>query len=197
MPMNAAFLGRIDVEPLEVGAEHALLVAFAGAGLADADQAQERRQTILGRAERAVELDPIGELHLAHDLRREIGRRQRTHVRVDRFLVHADAKPNRSLRQSASDRRMDWWCPSIRSRAAFPTRSAAPRARGRQGGSASNRAQEPGASAAGGGRCQQHGDVDVVGRCGGVDAHGSIRNSGHGPLNGSDSDYTAPRLATP
>ena len=56
---EAALLGRVDVEPVEVGLHHAVLLALAGARreVERAHDAIEQR----GRRQRAVELRPVGE----------------------------------------------------------------------------------------------------------------------------------------
>ncbi len=86
---RAALLGRKDLDPVEEGGEHPVVLALAGAGRADADEAQDRGERVDG-AERRVEFGPIPELEIVGDLHGEVGREERPHVRVDRLLVHAD-----------------------------------------------------------------------------------------------------------
>ena len=83
---EAALLGRIDVEAVEIGAQHALLLGLGAVAKIECvhDAADQRR-----RLQRAVELRLFGEPFRVNHLDREIGRHERPHVRIDRLLVHA------------------------------------------------------------------------------------------------------------
>ena len=83
---ETALFGGVDVEPVEIGAQDALLLGLGTATKIEGinDAAYERR-----RLQRAVELRFVGKAFRGDNLDGEIGRHERAHVRVDRLLVHA------------------------------------------------------------------------------------------------------------